>query len=155
MSPGSPRFAALFQEILQQGYSLRCHTLGSSMFPLLRSGSAIQVENVRVEDLRQGDVVVYHRPVQDKVVAHRLVRMEWEQGNLTLITRGDSFPQNALEYVNPKQILGRVISLEWGKCRRLRLDTGLGRLLGLVLERISFPLLRAFLLMKKLKAGNP
>jgi len=155
MSAGTIRFASLAQEILQRGYSLRCCTLGSSMFPLLKTGSIIQVESVHPEDLRLGDVVVYLRPAQNGVVAHRLIRMQWGKGGLILITRGDSFPWNCREQIEPEQVLGRVVSVDWWPGLTLRIDSGLGRWLGLILPWMGFPLSWAYLPLRKVKERWP
>lgn len=149
MSAGSPRFLSLCRETLGRGYSLRCSTLGFSMFPLLRTGSVIQVEPMAAADLRPGDVIVYQR-AEEAVVAHRLVRKSWKHGRLTLVARGDSFPRSAREYINPEQVLGRVLAVDWGKGIKLRLDTACGRALGIFLGSISplvrrvYPVLRNF-----------
>ena len=136
MSVGSLRFLSLCRETLGRGYSLRCSTIGSSMFPLLKTGSVIQVEPVAAADLRPGDVMVYQR-AGEAVVAHRLVRKSWKHGRLTLLARGDSFPRNALEDVAPEKVLGRVVAVYWGKGIKLRLDTAGGRVLGIFLASLS------------------
>ena len=136
MSVGSLRFLSLCRETLGRGYSLRCNTMGSSMFPLLKTGSVIQVEPLAVDDLRPGDVMVYHR-AGAAVVAHRLVQKFWENGRLTLVARGDSLPRSTREYINPEQVLGRVVAVDWGKGIKFRLDTVWGRALGIFLAGIS------------------
>lgn len=137
---GSLRFLSLCKETLEHGYSLRCRTLGSSMFPLLRNGSLIQVEPVAVEDLRPGDVIVYQR-AGETVVAHRLVGKSRKQGRLTLVTRGDSFSRDALEHIQPEQVLGMVVAVDWGRGLKMRIDAGPGRTLGIILGKLA-PLFR-------------
>ncbi len=136
MSVGSLRFLSLCRETLGRGYSLRCNTTGSSMFPLFKTGSVIQVEPVVAEDLRPGDVMVYQRG-KEAVVAHRLVQKSWKLGRLTLVARGDSFPRQALEDITPEQVLGRVVAVDWGRGIEIRLDTAWGRALGILLAGIS------------------
>jgi signal peptidase I len=131
-------FPALIKDILQQDHSLRCRTLGSCMLPLIRSGNIIQVEPVKVQDLRVGDVVVHHDSA-DALVAHRLIRKSLVQGRIVLITRGDAFPGSAAEEVEPEQVLGRVVEVEWGKGLKIRLSSTPGRLLGILFARIFPP----------------
>jgi hypothetical protein len=136
VSVGSPRFLCLCKEILERGYSLRCSTFGSSMFPLLTTGSVIQVDPVAASDLRPGDVMVYR--VGEAVVAHRLVQKSWELGRLRLWARGDSFPRHARgEDITPEQVLGRVATVDWGKGLKIKIDAGWGRALGIILGTIA------------------
>ena len=129
---------ALVKEILRQGHSLRCRTLGRSMLPLIRSGNIILVEPVKVQDLCVGDVVVYHG-YAEFLVAHRLIRKSLVQGRIVLITKGDTFPGSAVEEVEPEQVLGRVVAVEWGKGLKIRLSSTPGRLLGILFARIFLP----------------
>ncbi|OGR25484.1 MAG: hypothetical protein A2139_13720 [Desulfobacca sp. RBG_16_60_12] len=110
--------------------------MGSSMFPLLRTGSVIQVEPLAADDLRPGDVMLYHRAGK-AVVAHRLVQKFWENGRLTLVARGDSLPRSTREYINPGQVLGRVVAVDWGQGVKIRLNTAWGKALGTFLASIS------------------
>ncbi len=136
MSISSPWFLSLCQETLGHGYNLRCNTLGSSMLPLLRTGSVIQVEPIAVDELRPGDVMVYQREGEE-VVAHRLVQKSWETGQLLLVARGDSFPRTAREYINPEQVLGRVVAVNWGHGIKFRMNTPWGKALGTCLASLS------------------
>jgi len=129
-------FPALIKDLLQQGHSLRCRTLGTSMFPLIRSGNIIQVEPVKVQDLRVGDVVVYH-DCADSLVAHRLIEKSLVRGRVVLTTKGDTFPRSGAEKVQPEQILGRVVAVEWGKRLKIRLGSAPGKFIGILLARFS------------------
>jgi signal peptidase I len=110
--------------------------MGSSMFPLLKTGSVIHVEPVTAADLHPGDVMVYQR-AGEAVVAHRLVQKSWKHGRLTLLARGDSFSRPAQEDVTPGQVLGRVVAVEWEKGMEIRIDAGWGRALGIILAAIA------------------
>jgi len=136
VSVGSLRFLSLCRETLGRGYSLRCRTLGFSMFPLLRTGSVVQVAPVAVEDLRPGDVIVYQR-AGEAVVAHRLVGKSRKQGRLTLVALGDSFSRDTLEHIQPEQILGIVVAIDWGRGLKMRIDAGPGRTLGVILGKLA------------------
>jgi signal peptidase I len=131
-------FSALIKAILRQGYSLRCRTLGTSMLPLIRSGTIIQVEPVKVQDLQVGDVVVYHDSA-DALVAHRLIGKSLFQGKIVLTMKGDAFSRSAAERVAAEQVLGRVTAVEWGRGLRIRFNSAPGKLLGILLAGISPP----------------
>lgn len=145
------RFLVLSSEILKQGHGLHCRTLGSSMFPLIRSRSLIRVEPVEPAWLNRGDVILYQ--AGEVLVAHRLLRKEGRRDRLTLITRGDSFPWSAIERLAPEQVLGRVVAVEWPQGLKLRIDRGAGRRLGLLLARVSPFLWPAYLALSKIKQG--
>jgi signal peptidase I len=145
LSEGS--FQVLSSEMLGQGHGVCCRTLGSSMFPLIRTGSLLQVQPLEMGQPRPGDVILFQSG--EALVAHRLIRKEPRQGNPVLITRGDAFPWHAIERVAPDQVLGRVVSVEWRPGWTLRLDSGPGRLLGRLLAPISPFLLRACKLRKQ------
>lgn len=129
-------FEDLGKEILARGYHLRFKVRGSSMLPFIRSGQMIQVAPVQVVDLRPGDVIFY-RIRGGALAAHRLLKKQLVEGKMLLATRGDSLPASKVELVETEQILGRVVSIELGKGRKLRIDAGWGRVLGIWLARIS------------------
>ena len=147
-------FEGLGKEILARGYHLRFQAQGSSMLPFIRSGQVIQVAPVEVADLRLGDVILYRLP-GGALVAHRLL---WEQavnGRILLITKGDSLPASKMELVEREQLLGRVVSMEFGKGRKLRIDAGWGRFFGIWLATISPAIRWIYPLLSRLKGGVP
>jgi hypothetical protein len=105
------------------------------MFPLIRRGSSIQIEPVRLEDLRVGDLIVYQTPAE-VLVAHRLIKKYSGKDGMILVTKGDAFPGSAAQ-IEPQRVLGRVVSVDLCKGRKLMIDTGWGRLLGIWLGRAS------------------
>ncbi len=106
---------ALAEASSQERLSL--HVLGHSMAPLLRPGDVVMAQPVSLESLRQGDLVVVHRPTE--LITHRLVAVD-EQG---WHTKGDNCHQ-ADTPIRAPAILGRVVAIERG-CARLDL-TSLG-----------------------------
>ena len=153
MSGKPVRLLELSCAILEHGCHLRCSTVGSSMFPLFRTGSIIEVEPAAAATLRPGDAILYRRGTD--LVGHRLVERGWEQDRLVLLTRGDSFHRSAVEKVEPEQVLGRIISVELRPGLTLRIDSGLGRLLGLILARGGFLRVWAYLSLRKVKGQWP
>jgi hypothetical protein len=136
LPPGG--FSTLASELLRQRQGVRCRTAGSSMFPLIRSGSVVQVEPVALESLRRGDVILFR--AGDALVAHRLVDQGRGGGAGRLATRGDAFPRRVIEEVDPSQVLGRVVAIQRGPWQ-IRIDAGLGRLCSTMLAALS-PVLR-------------
>jgi signal peptidase I len=142
-------FLALSRGILAQGYELQCRTLGSSMFPLIQSRSLIRVQPVEPGHLRPGDVILYQSGAG--LVAHRLIKKEPGPARMVLVTRGDAFPWGATARIDPEQVLGRVVSIEWRRGLKVRIDQGPGRRLGILVARIAPFLLPIYLVLSKIK----
>lgn len=145
-------FLALSRKILSRGHGLRFQALGSSMLPLIRSGNVIQVEPVDVTSLRPGDIIFY-RSFGNSQKAHRLISKQPVRGRMMFFTKGDSFPRRAVEQVEPEQVLGRVVAVEWRRNLQVRIDRGPGRRLGLWLAKISPFLLPAYLALSRIRRG--
>ncbi|MDQ4123971.1 MAG: signal peptidase I [Actinomycetota bacterium] len=65
--------------------------LSGSMEPTIPTGSMIFDREVDASQLTRGDVVTFHPPGQpDKLVSHRVVRVEETKQGSVLVTRGDA-----------------------------------------------------------------
>ena len=65
--------------------------LSGSMEPSIPVGSMIFDKEVDAADLARGDVVTFHPPGHpDKLVSHRIVRVEETKAGAFLVTRGDA-----------------------------------------------------------------
>lgn len=65
--------------------------LSGSMEPSIPTGSMIFDREIDAADLARGDVVTFHPPGQpDKLVSHRIVRVEETKQGSFLVTRGDA-----------------------------------------------------------------
>lgn len=128
-------FLTLSREILGRGHHLRFMARGRSMRPSIWSGQTVEVAPVQCADLRPGDVVFYQS--FGGLVAHRVIHKKQAHGRIRLATRGDGCPGMALELVEPEQVLGRVVAVDWGKGLRIRTDAGPGRFWGILLSQIS------------------
>ena len=65
--------------------------LSGSMEPAIPVGSMIFDQEVDASQLARGDVVTFHPPGQpDKLVSHRIVRVEETKKGSFLVTRGDA-----------------------------------------------------------------
>ncbi|MFZ2087958.1 MAG: hypothetical protein WAU47_05235 [Desulfobaccales bacterium] len=151
MKPGLPTFVEVAQGVLEGGYGVHLHTRGDSMTPLIRGGSVIQVEQVEAGGLKLGDVLVYRDG--GRLVAHRLIAKRQGPDSLLLITRGDAAPWRHRQEVAPGQVLGRVCAVKWRRGLSLRIDSGWGRVLSLILG-VSWPLPQGiFFVLVKVKTG--
>jgi signal peptidase I len=135
MKLGENTFAVLGSELLRQGFMLRCCTIGSSMFPLIKTGNIVEIKPVRIEDLKIGDIVLYKSPA-GPMVAHRLLKKSLRHGNMRLITKGDSFPWWAIEYVDSERVLGKLTAITRGIVKK-KVDGFWGRYWGVWLTMLS------------------
>jgi signal peptidase I len=58
------------------------------MFPFLRKGDLLTVDPVPMEKIQRGDVLVFE--MGEKWIAHRVIRVYYNDGRLKIITRGDA-----------------------------------------------------------------
>jgi signal peptidase I len=78
------------------------------MWPTIPANSLVEIEGVRVDEVRAGDIVVWQQAGQ--MVAHRAVELLDSGPNACLVTKGDncSIPDQRL---SPGEIIGRVVAL--------------------------------------------
>lgn len=119
----------LAAEILQGGNSLRFRVRGASMRPFIKDGDLAEVWPTSTSDLRRGDVVLC-RHAGGRLVVHRVVRVRRKNGRIAVVTRGDLMAQPDGS-VPAHDVLGRAVAVE-REGRRIALDRGLHRLLGLL-----------------------
>jgi len=100
---------------------------GSSMWPFIRDGDVLVVEPLEGGAVRVGDVMLYRTAV-GRVMAHRVVRRTAQDGDVTLLIRGDG-SEGAGDTVVPGDILGRVMWMERGG-GAMRLDRWPRRMLA-------------------------
>ncbi len=123
-------FLTLSAAILGRGQNLRFKAHGGSMFPIIRSGAILEVKPLGKTPVRVGEVVFYRNP-GGRMVAHRLIRKNFQNSRPIFLARGDALSCQ-VEEICPSQILGRVVRVEQeGRCRNL--DRLRERLLGKIL----------------------
>lgn len=103
-------FVDISAELLQEGYSVRFRPGGASMFPTIKDGETVTVEQVKPTDVKRGDIILYK--TDHRVIAHRVVSVQKKGGNSSsFILRGDA-SASCDEPVGADQILGKVVSVE-------------------------------------------
>ena len=108
----STLFLEVTEEILRRGSRVRFVAEGTSMHPTLRAGDALWVAPVDPAAVRSLDILLYRGPRGP--IAHRVRRIRNAPGRLTaFLLQGDA-PGAGGEWVDPSQILGRVVAVERG-----------------------------------------
>lgn len=95
------------EALLENELSLEIRMTGFSMFPALKGGEFAIVEKCDAGKLKPGDIIVFRK--QQKLIAHRLLKISSVKGIRLFIARGD----NNLFYDQPvsaDEIIGKVVS---------------------------------------------
>ena len=85
---------------------------GYSMFPTLRAGDVGTVTKCSVDDIRIGDIVVFRE--DNKLIAHRLVKIKQNNGNTLYITKGDKNSYYDQPFTKD-QFAGKLENIQRGK----------------------------------------
>jgi len=128
MKCSSLEFVKLSENILEKKTGLRFLAKGRSMYPAIRDGDIVNVEPVKGQEIRLGDVVFY-RNNEERMVVHRIIKKRVRSDGCVFITRGDANRYG--EEVVLNQIFGRVRILE-RKGRKTNITQSWGRLRGLI-----------------------
>jgi len=104
------------------------------MYPFIRDGDIVEVKPVQASAVGLGDVVLC-RHGRDRLMVHRVIGVNRQNGQSVLALKGDS-ARHRDRPVYPEQVLGQVIAIERGG-RRLPLDGGLRRLTNCLWAKLS------------------
>ena len=85
--------------------------ISNSMYPTLKINDIIVVKSVAIEDIREGDIIVFKSPINPKIpIVHRVVKIVEEPGGVRMfITKGDNNPSPDPWTVTPEFIIGKVV----------------------------------------------
>jgi signal peptidase I len=90
-SPPLDAANGLIQERLHSGQTVRFTIPTTSMLPFLEAGDSVVVRASSVQELVIGDIVV--AKLDGRMVAHRLIALRAEGGNVWATTKGDNTPR--------------------------------------------------------------
>ena len=108
--------AALAQDVLQAGGSLRFTARGTSMYPFLQDGDVVELAPAGNRPVGWSEVALVRLP-SGELVLHRVYRTRWLNGVRQLLVRGDNRPGSD-GWINPGDVLGRVHQA-WRRGKRL------------------------------------
>ncbi len=101
----------LFEDILNQGLSIRFQVTGRSMKPFLRGGEILTIRQIPSRTIRRGDLILF-RSADEVPVLHRvLTRRTTEIGALRFVTKGDALKSCDAE-IHEDCVLGNVEMIE-------------------------------------------
>ena len=78
-----------------------------SMEPQLKTGSVALTRPVEAEDIKVGDIITFHSPLDEKLISHRVIAVE-HSSSLNFRTKGDA-NEDADPFVVPAQsVVGKI-----------------------------------------------
>ena len=130
------RVPELVSSLLSGGVDVRIRLSGSSMKPLVRSGSVLRFS--AMTEPERGDIVLLHYPGRELLVAHRILRVSQK----SVWTKGDSCRTHDPPIARAR-VLGAAICLEVGSIE-IPLQNSTMRYLGRLASLVYPKLVRAF-----------
>lgn len=100
--------SSLVAEVLHSWGSLQLRANGTSMLPALWPGDLLRIQSRTFEQVQVGELALYFR--EGRFFIHRVVGKSVLGGELALITRGDSMPEDDPP-VRPAELLGAVAGI--------------------------------------------
>ncbi|MBM4147192.1 MAG: signal peptidase I [Nitrospira sp.] len=109
LNPISTETAALYEEILNSGLSLRIRATGRSMAPFLNGGEILTIKKGPDSSFHIGDLIFF-KTRYGSLLLHRIIRKQYKD-MVIFQTKGDAVP-GADEPVSENDILGKVCIIE-------------------------------------------
>lgn len=83
---------------------------GQSMLPYIRTLDKCITQDINFEEIRRGDIVVYHFRKSDILAVHRVLKVNSLER--TVLVKGDNIPLRLAENIPFKDIIEKVIAIE-------------------------------------------
>jgi signal peptidase I len=125
----------LIGDVLQLSGRARVCVSGSSMLPSIRPGDILLVQRTELHEAAPGDVVLFAR--EDRLIAHRVISQDCNNGIPYLLTCGDLLDSNDSP-VFANELLGRVTSILRGQSQISSRLTLPRRLISIFFMRSQF-----------------
>jgi signal peptidase I len=125
----------LIGDVLQLSGRARVCVSGSSMLPSIRPGDILLVQRTELHEAAPGDVVLFAR--EDRLIAHRVISQDCNNGIPHLLTCGDLLDSNDSP-VFANELLGRVTSILRGQSQISSRLTLPRRLISIFFRRSQF-----------------
>ena len=93
---------------LKAGNKISFSAKGTSMYPTIRENDILHIEPISPNELSERDIILYAK--DNGVVAHRLVSINKQHGQIRFFTRGDNSLSPA--EISESQILGKVFGIQ-------------------------------------------
>lgn len=125
------------------GKTMHCKTIGTSMFPLIRSGCLIEIMPICIDKIKKNSVIAFQ--AGNYIVAHRVKKISTKNGKKIFYVKGDSHFGFAKQIVNAKQVIGEVASIQTSKGKKINIRHQPAKLASILLGYLSPFFLYAYL----------
>lgn len=112
-------------------------TSGWSMEPLIHSGDQAEISRPS-ENLHVGQLILYQRDSDSRLVLHRIVKTLKTRGGIGYITRGDASPFYDAAIIYSASIVGIVVRIKHLTGKETVCSSLLQRIYGLLISYIPF-----------------
>ncbi len=103
-----PDLLDLTDELLNSNQFVKVKLGGYSMYPFIKAGDIALIKKCKLDELNIGDIIVFK--LNNKWIAHRLIKVISENGDKILITKGDSELKND-KPITEKEFTGKIVSI--------------------------------------------
>jgi signal peptidase I len=100
---------SLRKKLIENNHSVKIEAAGYSMFPFMLPGDEQTISPVPIEDIAIGDVVVFEH--DNKWISHRVISIQNNNNEKTLILRGDTCIQSD-PLVTKANYIGKTVAFE-------------------------------------------
>ena len=138
--------AEMIRFAIEAGHSVSFNAPGGSMLPFIHSDDKIYVSPVAEISIRVGDVLIFVRPPDNQVIAHRVVK----SSPVGFLCKGDNVTSLNDGWISFGNVLGRVERVQ-RKGKDVRIGVKLGnRLIAWLSEKnLLVPLFNSFRRVKR------
>jgi|LSQX01.2.fsa_nt_gb hypothetical protein len=143
----SEELAALIRAAIDDGHEISLNAPGGSMMPFIRSDDKIFISPLSNRGIRRGDVLMFVRAPDKRVIAHRVIKIESDR----YLCKGDNVSEHTDGWIPLTDVLGRVDQVQRnGRRVRLGVETGNGVIAWLSKKNLLVPLAET---LRKVKWG--
>ncbi len=82
----------------------------NSMEPTIHTGDYIMFTRVGIDDVHNGDIIIYRSEKSDIFIVHRVIEISSNENGKYLITKGDNNPSADSEKVYAHMVCGRFVT---------------------------------------------
>lgn len=104
----SAELSVLIRAAINDGHTISIIAPGGSMLPFIRSDDKIFISPVGGKQFRSGDILVFLREPDRRVIAHRAVKINAD----LVLCKGDNVAEYVDGWIPTQDVLGRVDRVE-------------------------------------------
>ena len=101
----------LLKESIKNDKTFHGEVVSGSMFPLLEIGDKLSIKDISINDLKNGDIIVYR--LNDYLCVHRYIyKLRINNDSFRLLTKADILTDLDPWSISCEELFGKVISVK-------------------------------------------